>query len=96
YSELLIRNYVRENGIKSLRNVSERLRKVNRKVEDPRKKAEIIEDIFGTMRPCYNYRKKAFDRCLEEIHEQRFKLKDLNIDVASQKEEERDINVTPD
>jgi len=94
YSELLVRDYVRRNGLLSMRNVSRELLKIDGRVQSTHEKREIFSRVLGTFRPCYSDDREKFGACLDRINEQDFELEDLEINTTYRKKE--DVNITPD
>lgn len=94
YSELLIREHVQQNGIKSLRNVSAELLGVEDRVENWRKKSDILSQILDGLKPCYSRSRKEFNDCLERVNAQQFNLTDLNLNVTFERPEKEEINIT--
>ena len=87
-SELIVRKRVGDRGIESLQEVYSELSDIDRRIDDPEEKAEVI-GVFFDLRPCYSENKTEFELCLEEINEQSFDLEyiDLNHTFEDEREE---------
>lgn len=93
YSELLVRDYVGRNGLLSLRNLSEKLLNMDKKIKSTDEKAKIFSRLLGTFRPCFREDRQAFEECLDQINEEDFELKNLEINITGEKEH---INISSD
>ncbi|XGI83639.1 hypothetical protein ACEU6E_10275 [Halorutilales archaeon Cl-col2-1] len=74
FSELAVRNYVRQNGEGSLSGVYDSLLSTRDRVTDPRKSSRVVLDAMdmGTdtdLRPCYSESYDDFEACLDEVNE---------------------------
>ncbi|MFP4115706.1 MAG: hypothetical protein ACLFTQ_00665 [Candidatus Aenigmatarchaeota archaeon] len=87
-SELIVRKHVEENGVESLRDVYKNLSEVEKRIEDPEEKAEIMERELETLRPCESDNRTEFERCLEEINDQDFEMEELEFNVTFDEREE--------
>lgn len=77
-SELIIRKKVDEEGVGSLRDVHRDLSQVDRRVETPEEKAEIMNNFFD-FRPCYRENRTEFESCLKDINNQEFDLESMDL-----------------
>ncbi len=87
-SELMIREKVKEEGVESLREMHHELLQVEETVEDPKEKADLMEELID-LKPCYAERRAEFEDCLEEVNDQGFDFDgvDLNQTFEDEREE---------
>lgn len=84
YSQLIIRNYIREGG--SLDTLYEELESINEVIESEERKAEKLEE-FIDLEPCKSQSREQFESCLQNINDYEFDIVFAeNIDDFSQNE----------
>lgn len=78
YSELFIREYLKENG-SGLHKVYQKLLKINKSVENENERNEIILHIFGKeFKPCYSLNLEEIKNCTKELNEMNFEIPQVN------------------
>lgn len=69
FSELQIRNYVRQNGASSLHPVYNELRERQETIDDPQRASTIVLEAMGTdLTPCNRESRQSFRMCLESVN----------------------------
>ncbi len=87
YSELFIREYLKENG-SALHRVYQRLLNINKSIESKDKRNKIILNIFEKeFRPCYSLNLKGIKNCTKELNKMSFEIpqvdgKEIDYEVA--------------
>ncbi len=87
YSELFIREYLKENG-SALHRVYQRLLNINKSIEAKDKRNKIILNIFEKeFKPCYSLNLKEIKNCTKELNKMSFEIpqvdgKEIDYEVA--------------
>ncbi|MFH8080930.1 MAG: hypothetical protein QXO84_03590 [Candidatus Aenigmatarchaeota archaeon] len=77
FSELVIRYAVKKNGIGKLKETYLELSKINKTVSDSIEATNILLSSLDTnFMPCYSVDRLTFEKCLQEINEQKFTFSD--------------------
>lgn len=75
FSELIARDFILKNGIESLKDVYEKLSKINHTINSSEEYNSIILYAMKyNFRPCYSLDRNQFDLCLKMINEQKIEL----------------------
>jgi len=91
FSELVIRDVVKKNGINKIKEAYKDFKKINHTVTDINEFNDIVLGALDSnFRPCYYLEKTKFEECLKQINEQKIILPGFNDNVI-----EKNVVVTP-
>ncbi|MCK4428852.1 MAG: hypothetical protein KAU95_00645 [Candidatus Aenigmarchaeota archaeon] len=77
YSELFVREYLFENG-SAMHKVYENLLKINKSIEDPEERNELIAKLLGKkVRPCYSETLEEVRNCASKLNHMSFSIPEV-------------------